>query len=369
MAIRLRDIAKKAGVSFQAVSAVVNNSKGTVVVSDKTRQRIQRIARTAGVSITTVSHILNYPKSHKYSRGVEDRVPAVCRQLEYKPNSLARSLAKKTNSAVGVICESLDDHNITRALNRTMELAAANGLHVVVSTRPAEIPWQNLLEEGRVQWVVSIVESMVQQSRDLMRPHLLERIISVTPEPVADKIPVQVRIFWNESRNGQLAMDHLADLGHREVAILAGRYGEDTSSPRLESARLRAQERSMRVRWIMNPEERKDDIPDSGLRMTREVLENWPGVTAIYCRQDYHAIGVYRALMHAGRRIPEDMAVMGNFDLQRTLYLDPPLTSVATPVVLGVEKAMKFILEESREVRRKDEDLTDHIRLVVRGST
>ncbi len=340
------------------------------LVAKPVRPTIFSVAESAGVSITTVSHILNYPDNHKYSEEAETRVLAACRRLEYKPNALARSLAKKTNSAIGLLCESLDDHNITRALNRAVELASANGLHVVISTKPAEIPWHNLLEEGRVNWIISIVESMFHQSHELTKPHLLEKIISVTPGPVDEELPVALRISWDDSRNGRLAVDHLAELGHREIAVLAGPYVDpETACWRLRSAWHRAGQLGLTVRWMTNPTEDKTDIPSSGQCMAQQVLEKYPNATAVLCRQDYHAIGVYRAFIRAGRRIPDDIAVMGNFDLQRMLYLDPPLTSVTSPVVEGVEKAMEFILSSGKRPAGENVDLSDHIRLTVRGST
>jgi DNA-binding LacI/PurR family transcriptional regulator len=120
---------------------------------------------------------------------------------------------------------------------------------------------------------------------------------------------------------------------------------------------------------MVNDREDKTDIPSSAQFMVRQVLETYPKVTAVFCRQDYHAIGAYRALIHAGKKIPDDVAVMGNFDLQRMLFLDPPLTSVTTPIVEGMEKAMEFILKPEDERRDKVIDLSDRIKLCVRGST
>jgi len=336
------------------------------------RATIFSVAESAGVSITTVSHVLNYPDRHKYSATVEKKVLAACRRLAYRPNVLARSLAKRTTPAVGLLCDSLDDHNITRAVNRAVELAATNGLHVVISTKPSEIPWANLLEEGRVGWIISIVESMINQSRELMNSRLLERIISVTPGPVVDALPVACRIWWDERRNGRLIADHLAELGHREIAVLAGSFADpECGCWRLQEVYRRANELGLAPRWIVNAEEDKTDIPASGQRMMQETLERFPDVTAVVCRQDYHAIGAYRALIRAGKHIPDNMALVGNMDLQRMLYLDPPLTSVASPIVEGVEKAMEIFLQtrEGTAMAMENLDLSEYIRLVVRGST
>jgi LacI family transcriptional regulator len=331
------------------------------------RPTIFSVAKGAGVSITTVSHILNYPETHKYSSEVESKVLSTCKQLNYKPNALAKSLANQTNSAIGVLCQSLDDHNITRALSRAVELAASHGLHVVVSTKPSEIHWQTLLEEGRVGWIIAIMEHMVHQSRELMQPGLLERVISVSPGPVQEQLAVGARISWDENRNGRLIVDHLASLGHHEIAFLVGANLE-MGGDRNISSQKRGEELGLTIHSIMDRFEDLNDIPASGERMMKQILETHPDVTAVICRQDYQAIGVYRQLMRVGKHVPDDMAVVGNFNLQSKLFLDPGLTSVSCPSVEGIEKAMEFIMNPDRR-NVKDLDLTDKIELVIRGST
>jgi LacI family transcriptional regulator len=335
--------------------------------SSSSRPTIFSVAKEAGVSITAVSLILNHKKSHKYSPEVEARVLTACQNLNYKPNSLARSLAKQTNPAIGILCQSLDDHNITRAVNHTVELAAGHGFHVVVCTKPSEIHWQTLLEEGRVGWIISIMEDMVHRSQELMQSNFLERVISVSPGPIEEQIPVGARISWDENRNGRLIADHLFSLGHREIALLAG-MNIERGGHRIASTRARAEELGLGFHLITDREEDVNDIPASGERMMKEALEHYPGVTAVVCRQDYQAIGVYRRLMRAGKHIPDDMAVVGNFNLQSKLFLDPGLTSVSCPSVEGIEQAMEFILNPERR-NVKDMDLTDKIELVVRRST
>ena len=104
------------------------------------RPTIVSVAEMAGVSITAVSRILNHSDSHRYSKEVEARVRQVCEKVAYRPSSMARSLAKQTNPGIGILCQSLTDVNIVRVVDRAVELAAAHGLHMVVSSDapPAE---------------------------------------------------------------------------------------------------------------------------------------------------------------------------------------------------------------------------------------
>jgi DNA-binding LacI/PurR family transcriptional regulator len=115
--------------------------------------------------------------------------------------------------------------------------------------------------------------------------------------------------------------------------------------------------------------ENTEDIPTSGEVMTRQILERFPGVTAIVCRQDLHAVGVYRELHRVGKRIPEDIAVIGHFNLQPILYLDPSLTSVQAPMVEAIEAAMDFVINSKETGEAMVRDFTEYHRLIVRAST
>lgn len=327
------------------------------------------VARSAGVSITAVSLILNHPGKHRYSSEVERRVQEACRKLRYKPNSMARSLAKQTNPGIGLLCDSLSDFNITRAVQRVVEIASANGLHVVVTTNPSKIPWQNLLDEGRVSWIIAIGDYMIDRAKELQSPHFLNRIISVCSGPIPpETMPVAFRVTWDSNRHGLLAADHLASLGHKEVGILAGRDVEiETATQRVSTAYHRLSELGIKAHWITDASEDRESMPRSGQLQAQALLDRHPNTTAIICRNDYHAVGAYREIHRRWLEIPRQMAVVGNFNLQSMLYLDPPLTSVDAPLVQAVERAMGFIA--SQEHAHGVVELSEDVKLIVREST
>jgi LacI family transcriptional regulator len=335
------------------------------------RPTIETVARAAGVSDTTVSHILNHPGKYRYAQKTVQRVREIARELRYSPNILAQSLAGQANPAIGVVCSSLTDANISRAVDRVIEIATGQHRHVVVATHPEKLPWAMLLDQGRVDWIIAIDQNLVESSNELLLPRSLERVIAVGPLPNYQSRRFGHFVHWDTTRNARLAMEHLASLGHKEVAILAGLYTtSEKAVPRIKAAYESAASLGITAHWISYPEETRENVARAGRMMTNEVLTRYPNITAIYCRQDYQAIGVFYELQKARKRIPEDVAVCGNFNLQDMLQFYPPLTSVDAPLVKGVEVAMELLAQADRSMPEgKGTDLTEHIRLVIREST
>lgn len=337
---------------------------------DASRPTIYCVAKAVGVSVSTVSHILNHPGKYRYSKETQQKVWDACNKLRYSPNAMARSLANQTNPAIGLVCDSLTDVNITRAVDRVVELATQHGRHVVVTTHPETLPWTSLLNNGKVDWVIVLNQCLVEFSEELLLPSALERIIAVGPLPNYVPHTFGHQIAWDTTRNAVLALDHLIELGHREIAILAGNFpSAEQCPPRLQAAAEHARARGITAHWISCMDETRENVCRVGRLMTQEVLEKHPGVTALYCRQDYHAIGAYQALSKARRRIPEDMAIVGNFNLQDILQPYPSLTSIDAPLVAGAEAAMEFLARPQHGATGMTIDLTNQIKLIVRQST
>jgi DNA-binding LacI/PurR family transcriptional regulator len=337
---------------------------------DMGRATIEILSRRLNLSKSTVSRVMNnYPNSG-ISESTRKRVLEACRDAGYTPNAVARALATKSNSGIGLLCDSLTDYCVMQVVRRAVEIAAQYGRHVVISTEPDTIPWINLLHEGRVGWIIAIGDYMTTRSDDFKEPELLDRIVSVCEGPYKEILPIKYKFTWDMNRAGIMAMDHLAELGHREVAVLAGPFPDQSyAPPRSLSAYRRAGELGLTAHWIVNMDENLEDIPASGQAMTRQILERYPNVTAIVCRQDLHAVGVYRELHRVGKHIPEDIAVIGHFNLQPVLYLDPPLTSIQTPLLRATESAMYFVISHEEKCETKVADFTEFHELIVRDST
>ncbi len=336
-----------------------------------TRMTITEVARRLGVSAGTVSRVVNDSPNSGISAQTRKRVLAECSRVGYKPNAMARALVTRENPGIGLLCNSLLDYNIMRAVQEGLKLATRLGRHVVISTDLDGTTWLDLLREGRVGWVITLARGIPGEVvRDQLDEDLLNRVIRIWEGPMKKPSASPFTVTWDSGVAGKMAVEHLAQLGHREIAVLAGPFEEpEDRFPRIASSYFRGRELGLTVRWITNSEEQGGMIPQSGQEMMRKVLEEFPKVTAVICRQDYHAVGVYRELHRRGLRILEDMAVMGHQNLQPGLHLEPGLTSVATPVVQAVEIALRFAIEGQKNFSERVYDLTSFCRLIPRAST
>jgi len=295
-----------------------------------------------------------------------------CQKLGYKPNALARALVTRENPAIGLLCDSLLDYNVMRAVEAGLTFATRHGRHVVIATDLDENSWQNLLREGRVGWVITLARKIPGElDRDRLEKDLLDRVIRIWEGPMQAPSESPFTVTWDSRVAGNLAVEHLAELGHREIAVLAGPYLEPDLHrfPRIAASYVRGRELGLTVRWITHPDERRENIPDSGRIMMRMVLDEFPDVTAVICRQDYHAVGVYRELAGRNKRIPDDIAVVGHQNLQPGLHLHPPLTSVENPVTEALRTAIQFAVEGPGVFAGPVCDLTHLYRLIPRAST
>lgn len=331
---------------------------------------IEKIASVAGVSKSTVSRVLNNTPKSGISRDTRERVLIASKRLNYRPNAMARALATKSSPAVGLLCQSLVDLNIMRAVDLAVSLFSQEGLHIVVSVNPEETPWEDLLNENRVGWLIAIGEYMASRTEKFSKHNsIMDRVISICDGPVVEPLQVAHRIMWDSNRAGILAIEHLFKLGHRNIAILAGPFEKpDKAWPRITSSYNYGRQLGVNIHWVTNADEDTNDIALSGQIMTAKTLQNHPDVTALICRQDYHALGVFRELHRQGVKVPQDISVLGHFDLQDMLAFDPKLTSVVAPLDKSIECALDYIVGNEKK-KGASVDLTEFYRLIPREST
>ncbi len=279
------------------------------------------VARLAGVSHQTVSRVINGAGSIRPA--TRERVQKAIEQLGYRPNSAARALVKGRSGVIGVISTGLAHFGPT-SIQRTIEDAAQTaGLFASSVSLPR------------------LTRDMLDQAVEHLQRQLVEGIIVVAGQDEALQlarsrrvgVPVVVvegdltRAQWtvgvDQVAGARMATRHLLDLGHREIAHVAG--PADWSEARARRDGWRA------------------ELIDAGVRPLEPIHGDWSAasgyragqrlaaegtVTAIFTASDQLAIGVLRALHEAGLRVPEDISVVGFDDLPETPYLIPPLTTV-----------------------------------------
>ena len=170
----------------------------------------------------------------------------------------------------------------------------------------------------------------------------------------------------------KLALEHLAQLGHRNVAFIKGQeFSSDTES-RWEAIRGALKELKLEIDPNLTGQLEGDSpSPELGYFVTKKLLAAGKRFTALFAFNDISAIGAIRALREAGRRVPEDVSVVGFDDIQSAAFQNPALTTVRQPLrEMGV-LAAKTLLDRINEPRKSPYPklITVEPELIVRGTT
>ncbi|MBO3752032.1 LacI family DNA-binding transcriptional regulator [Streptosporangiaceae bacterium NEAU-GS5] len=277
------------------------------------------VADLAGVSAMTVSRVLNSPE--KVRPETRDRVLQAVRALGYRPNSAARVLVTGKSGVLGVV--SIDTTLYGPASTLYAIERAAREHDYLVSIASLSALNRRSIEEG--------VERLRQQSVDgiiIIAPHesATEGLRHLPPDlPVVDVgggEDVHVPATAVDQRAGAVrATRHLLSLGHRTVWHISGPPNWIDASGRIDGWRavLAAEGREIPVPLV------GDWSAHSGYELGKRLpLE----VTAIFAGNDQMAMGLFRALRESGRRVPEDVSVVGFDDMPEAAYFWPPLTTV-----------------------------------------
>ncbi|HET7627650.1 MAG TPA: LacI family DNA-binding transcriptional regulator [Bacillales bacterium] len=330
---------------------------------------IKDIAKVAGVSVTTVSRALNgYSDVNEKTR---QKIKAVAEQLHYSPNVLARSLVVKRTKTIGLIVSELsrseENDLFTFAVLRGInDCAGELGYDLILfSTNPKkqkEKTYTQLCRERRV-------DGAIIQGIRVDDPYLHEVLNSQIPCVLID-IPVESEFVGYVSTDNVLgaekAVSHLLGGGHRNIAMMNGHDQAFVSRERLKGFKKGLSRAGVRFRkeWAVNGEFREAVAE----KKTVDLLTKYPEITAVFCASDIMAMGVIKGARALGRRIPEDLSVVGFDDNILASYVSPPLTTIAQDEYqMGFEAAKLLVgmLERKDSPHKKVLDS----QLIVREST
>jgi DNA-binding LacI/PurR family transcriptional regulator len=278
------------------------------------------VARLAGVSHQTVSRVLNdHPNVRPQTR---QNVLAAISQLGYRPNAAARTLVTRRTHTLGVISFDTTLYGPASMLYG-IEAAAQDSYFVAIASLPA-------LDRGSV---LEAVDRFVGQG--------VEGIIVIAPltsavaalSDCAGDVPLVAvgcgthapltSVAVDNAEGAALATRHLLELGHETVHHIAGPRSWLDAYERIAGWRLALQEEQAPEPAILAG----DWSAASGYEIGHQIAAR-PGVTAVLCANDHMALGLLRALSEHGRKVPDDISVVGFDDVPECAYFLPPLTTV-----------------------------------------
>jgi DNA-binding LacI/PurR family transcriptional regulator len=300
-----------------------------------TRERptLEAVARRAGVSRATVSRVVN--GSATVAKSIREAVNEAVRELGYVPNQAARSLVTQRTESIALILpetanrvfsDDLFFPSIIRGVSVELE-AADKQLVLMMAGSPASYDRvERYAMAGHVDGVM-----FASMHGDDPLPGTLSRMgipvvcsgRPMTPTGVA--VPyVDVDHFGGV----EAAVRHLLRTGRQRIATIAGPQDMVAGVDRLAGYRAVLGEVGGPTRVAIG-----DFTRESGIRAMRELLDAEPALDAVFAASDMMAHGALQALKEAGKRVPQDVAVIGFDDFEISQFSDPPLTTVRQPIL------------------------------------
>lgn len=279
------------------------------------------VAQLAGVSHQTVSRVLH---DSPHVRGdTRERVLAAIRQLDYRPNSMARALATGRSKTLGVVTFDTTLYGPASTLLGITQAAHDAEYAVSVSSvrslnRGTVLAAIQQLKDQGVDGVAVIAP--LQAGVDALRHVRPDFAVVAVEAGLTASIPVAT---VDQVAGAAAATRHLLNLGHKTVAHIAGPIDWKEAEERIEGWRSVLQLAGAPI----HPPLRGDWTPRSGYELAESLLRV-PDLTAVLVGNDQMALGLLRKLHETGREVPRHLSVVGFDDIPEAAYFTPPLTTV-----------------------------------------
>ncbi|MEW9527278.1 LacI family DNA-binding transcriptional regulator [Microbispora sp. NPDC049125] len=307
------------------------------------RPTLEAVAARAGVSRATVSRVVNGRLT--VTPQIRDAVKRAVDELGYVPNSAARSLVtQRTDSIALIVSEpptrvfSEDPMFSTVIRSASLELEAADKQVVLMLAGSAKshARIERYIASGHVDGVMLI--SM--HGADPL-PAAITRMGVPVVSYGRPTVPVPLPYVDNDNVGGaETAVRHLLDRGRRRIATIAGPQDMIAGQDRLTGYRRTLRDSDRRSIVAVG-----DFTRESGAVAMRHLLQDDPELDAVFAGNDLMAIGALQTLRQAGRRVPDDVAVVGFDDIEAARYTEPPLTTIRHPIADQATAMVQLLLD------------------------
>lgn len=336
----------------------------------KKRVTLRDVAAAAGVHVSTVSRALDPKTRHLITPEVVANILKLSETLAYRPNVAAYSLKTNRSRTVGIIVPDITNPVFPPIIRGAEDALARQGYVAILGNtdgspqREAEI-----IENMRARGVEGLLLASVKARDDVVEQLVAEGVPLVTVNRRVDD-PGTPSVVHDERDGTSRILNHLAALGHRQIACIAGPQDLSTGRDRF----VAFEEGLAALGFARNPDLiafAETFNEGAGERCAEELLGRKVPFTAIVCANDLIAIGAIAALRRHGLSCPEDVSVTGYNDMPLADRLQPPLTTIRVEQHKAGQVAAELLLEalSSRAGERVARHLVLPIEMIVRGST
>ncbi len=327
---------------------------------------LKQLAAHLGLSTTTLSLVLNKrPSADSIPEETKNRIFSAAKELNYRPNYLARSLRAQRTHTLGVLVPELSDGYSAMVLNGVESALTSQGFFYLTASH---LHRGDLLE----QLPEVLIDRQVEGIIAVDTPIKFEPTLPVVNVSGHDEIAGVTNVVLNHRHAAALGIGHLFDLGHRRIALLKGQEFSSDTNERFSTIMAAASERNVPIAPNLIQQLEGDlPSPEIGYGATKRLIAADQGFTALFAFNDVSAIGAIRALEEVGLRVPEDVSVLGFDDIYGAAFHNPALTTIRQPLFEMGRLAAKTVLEELADERVDSSASVLNVEptLIVRSST
>lgn len=313
---------------------------------DDSKTTIYDVAEHAGVAISTVSRVLN--NSRDVSDSTRETVMKAIQKLQFRPNRTAKSLAQRATRTIAVAVPTFTTPFHNELLKGVRSSLEGNDLDLLLCDLAWEAPNATLRKflargamDGLLVAGLPVDEDIASELKTLGAPVVL----------IGTQWDDMDSFYWDEKPGAEMAVKHLIDQGHTEIAMITTPHDDN----RLRNARVRGYRSALEDAGLSFDSDRiaqgettKHDgfSEESGYEAMEVLLDEHPEVTAVFASSDVQAIGAWQAIRHAGKDVPDDIALVGYDDIKISRFIG--LSSVAQNMHDVGEEATNVLLQRLR---------------------
>lgn len=329
------------------------------------RPTLEEVAVRAGVGRGTVSRVIN--GSPRVSDATRAAVEAAVAELGYVPNTAARALAANRTDAIALVVPEPETRffaepyfsDMLRGVGAAISETEMQLLLIFAGSDRERERLAQYLAAHRVDGVLLVSVHADDPLPDLLAQLEIPAVIS-GPRSAAETL---TSVDSDNYGGGRQAVEHLLSRGRRKVAHITGRLDVYGAQRRVDGYREALEAAGHEVdEALIEP---GDFTEEGGRRAMTRLLSRCPDLDAVFAGSDVTAAGARQVLREQGRRIPEDVALVGYDDSAIARHMDPPLTSVRQPIVEMGRAMIDLLLEEVADRRPTASRVLERRRLVL----
>jgi LacI family transcriptional regulator len=326
---------------------------------------IHTVARLANVSIATVSRTINHIPT--VNPRMAKRVWEVIRELDYMPNTQARALVSGRSRLLGLIISEITNPFFPELIQGFEEVAVEHGYEILIGSTNYDPERMKRCIRRMVERKAEGVAVMTFGIEEPLLDQLADRKIPLVFVDVGPDRP-DISLLQVDYHHGiRQAVQHLAVLGHRDIAFVSGPLRLHSAQSRLTAFHRALQECGI----VVDPKRivEGDHTMEGGMAAAEKLLEGDDLPTAVICSNDVTAIGVLHKAYRAGLHVPNDLSIIGFDNIHMTQMTTPPLTTIQMScyeLARAAVLALKAHVEGTPAPKREYHIQTQ---LVVREST